>query len=66
MDWIGPLPGDLDYHEIEWMGDMPIPPERWPYGPPDFHEGACGLHAGGRFCDCKASDASDTEWGYCG
>lgn len=39
--------------------------EAWPYGPPDFHEDVCLLHGNGGlgFCDCKASDASDTEWG---
>lgn len=37
----------------------------WPYGPSDFHEDVCRLqiHRGRGFCDCKASDASDTEWG---
>ena len=37
----------------------------WPYGPPEFHEDCCRLHRhdGVGFCDCKASDASDVEWG---
>lgn len=37
----------------------------WPYGPPDHHEECCLLHetGGNGYCDCKASDASDTEWG---
>lgn len=39
------------------------PPPTWPYGPPGFHEDCCLLHEGGAYCDCKASDASDTEWG---
>ena len=40
---------------------------RWPYGQPDFHEECCQLHDfdGVGECDCKASDASDTEWGIC-
>lgn len=35
----------------------------WPYGPPDFHQECCVLHAGHTYCDCAASDASDVEWG---
>jgi hypothetical protein len=37
--------------------------EPWPYGPPGFHEAVCLLHKGGRYCDCKASDASDDDFG---
>jgi hypothetical protein len=36
---------------------------QWPYGPPDHHEECCLLHKGGGYCDCKASDASDSEFG---
>lgn len=41
----------------------PVPPERWPYGPPSHHEDCCRLHDRGLYCDCKASDASDAEYG---
>jgi hypothetical protein len=34
-----------------------------PYGPPDHHESCCSFLKGDLFCDCKASDASDTEHG---
>lgn len=44
-----------------WRGALPIPPERWPYGPPEVHEDSCHLHENGRFCDCAASDASTEE-----
>lgn len=37
--------------------------ERWPCGPPHFHEPICRLHEQAGFCDCKASDASDELWG---
>ena len=39
--------------------------ESWPYGPAEFHEECCLLHEtqGVGFCDCKASDSSDGEWG---
>jgi hypothetical protein len=42
-------------------------PPRWPYGPASFHQPCCRLHAaaGAGYCDCAASDASDTEWGRC-
>jgi hypothetical protein len=37
----------------------------WPYGPPEKHEPCCRLHenSGRGYCDCKASDASDTDCG---
>lgn len=56
--WTGPAEWEIDsrYH---WIAPLPIPPERWPYGPPSAHEACCLLHHGGRFCDCAASDASD-------
>ena len=42
----------------------PVPPERWPFGPPSTHEACCLLHTGGLYCDCKASDNdSDEDWG---
>lgn len=37
--------------------------ELWPYGPASHHEAVCVLFEGATYCDCKASDASDTEWG---
>jgi hypothetical protein len=45
-----------------------VPPERWPYGPPDAHETGCNLfphpgNEGGLFCDCAASAADDVENG---
>lgn len=58
--WTGPLASDLT------PGNTlrePVPPERWPYGPPDFHETCCILHRRGLFCDCKASAADDDQWG---
>lgn len=37
----------------------------WPYGPPAFHEPVCLLmeQNGHGYCDCKASDSEDEEWG---
>lgn len=43
--------------------EVPLPPERWPYGPPDAHQSCCLLYEGGRYCDCAASAADDLEWG---
>lgn len=37
--------------------------ERWPYGPPGFHEPCCLLHERPGYCDCKASDSEDVLWG---
>lgn len=61
MRWTGPRESDLrpGGHELV----APAPPERWPYGPPSFHEAGCSLHARGLFCDCAASAADDDEWG---
>lgn len=61
IDWTGPLESDLAADGTTLL--TAVPPERWPFGPPDFHEEVCGLRTGGLFCDCKASDASDEEWG---
>ena len=41
----------------------PIDGDSWPFGPPSFHETCCKLHLGAVYCDCKASDASDVEYG---
>lgn len=53
--WTGPREG-----EIDGLGRLraPVPPDRWPYGPPEVHEDCCYLHRDGLFCDCGASDAS--------
>jgi len=66
--WTGPHESDLKPDGTSLRG--PVPPERWPYGPPNYHETCCRLYRmsdqsfeGGLYCDCKASDASDTEYG---
>jgi len=53
--WTGPKEGEVDN-----TGSLkyPVPPERWPYGPPEAHEDCCNLIEGGLFCDCAASDSS--------
>lgn len=40
-----------------------LPEKEWPYGPPSHHETCCMLFEGATDCDCKASDASDNEYG---
>lgn len=64
MTWTGPIDGD-ETHEGSGELRTPVPPERWPYGPPDHHETVCVLHEGGLYCDCLASDQSDdgADWG---
>lgn len=54
--WTGPDDGDVqaDGQTLK----VPVPGDRWPYGPPEAHEDACGLHNEGLFCDCAASDGS--------
>jgi hypothetical protein len=66
--WHGPNESDLKTDGVSLVG--PVPDERWPYGPPSYHETCCRLHrmrdqsrTGGLYCDCKASEASDTEFG---
>lgn len=54
--WTGPRETDLRADGVTLI--RPVPPDRWPYGPPEAHEDCCVLHSGGLFCDCKASDAS--------
>lgn len=61
VPWTGPRDEDLDASGIKLR--HPVPPERWPYGKPEHHETCCKLHTGGLFCDCKASDNSDDEYG---
>lgn len=60
VEWTGPLLSDC----LE-NGDLkhPVPPERWPYGPPAWHQACCLLFEGATFCDCRASDAEDLEYG---
>lgn len=59
--WTGPRPEDLrpDGYRLR----APVPPERWPYGPPSWHQACCRLHARGLYCDCEASAADDDVWG---
>lgn len=52
--WTGPLPSDLQAGRGATLKE-PVPPERWPYGPPEYHGVGCILHRGGLFCDCLAS-----------
>lgn len=60
MYWTGPREDEIDA-----AGNLrePVPPERWPYGPPDQHEKCCNLHSDGLYCDCAASAADDYEHG---
>jgi hypothetical protein len=53
LRWTGPSADDLERNGVTLKA--PVPPERWPYGPPGDHEGCCGLREGGLFCDCAAS-----------
>lgn len=57
LAWTGPREGDLDKSGDRLI--QPVPPARWPYGPPTAHEECCFLHEGGIYCDCEASDAED-------
>lgn len=57
MRWTGPFDTDLNPDGTIKPGG--VPPERWPYGPPEAHEPCCILWDGGSYCDCAASDASD-------
>lgn len=55
--WTGPRETDLE--PGGWKLIRPVPPERWPFGPPEEHDRCCNLHGGGLFCDCGASAADD-------
>lgn len=55
--WTGPRDDDWE-NGSQMKLKAPVPPERWPYGPPTAHEDICTLHEGGLFCDCAASDGS--------
>lgn len=59
--WTGPRATDYAADGVSLR--RVVPTNRWPFGPPSFHEACCKLHVGGLFCDCKASDASDEEYG---
>lgn len=61
VSWTGPRREDLFPDGVTLV--RPVPPERWPYGPPEFHEDCCILRKDGLYCDCKASDAGDIEYG---
>jgi len=63
MTWTGPLEGDLVTGEEDVLRS-PVPPERWPYGPPHYHQECCILFEGGLYCDCLASDQSDDGTDY--
>lgn len=60
-DWMGPEEGDLlpDGSTLRHR----VSPERWPHGPPDYHEACCLLFTGGLFCDCAASAADGLDHG---
>jgi hypothetical protein len=40
-----------------------LPDDEWPYGAPEFHESCCALFKDSDYCDCKASDGDEPEWG---
>ena len=59
MRWTGPLPGDTEADGVtlkQW-----VPPNRWPYGPPEDHQECCNLHEGGLYCDCDLSAEEDGD-----
>lgn len=60
MRWTGPRDSDFESFCYEKLR-APVPPERWPYGPPDAHEECCILHEGGLYCDCAASAADEED-----
>ena len=57
--WTGPLPQDWA-PGAEYRLCAPVPPARWPFGPPSDHQECCSLHRSGLFCDCTASDEEET------
>lgn len=66
LNWTGPLDDDLaDGIEDGATLRHPVPEVRWPYGPPSAHEDGCRLFGLNEplYCDCKASDASDPDYG---
>ncbi len=58
MLWTGPLETDLAADGTTLL--HVVPPERWPWGRPEYHEDSCLLHEGKLYCDCLASSA-ETE-----
>lgn len=57
LRWTGPR--DDDYQIPGGSQLKPnLPPERWPYGPPSWHQACCNMFTQGQFCDCEASDGS--------
>lgn len=53
-EWTGPRPADWDDTGSFRLAD-PVPPERWPWGPPELHQTGCRLWSGGLYCDCACS-----------
>ena len=65
--WTGPREGETAPSGMLYGR---VPGERWPYGPPSFHQSGCNLFPrrgspGGLFCDCAASAADGVENGAC-
>lgn len=58
--YTGPRDEDIDASG-NWIGPMPIPPERFPWCALEEHQECCTLREGGRFCDCVASDPSEGD-----
>lgn len=52
--WTGPLTADLRADGSTLVAA--VPPERWPYGPPEAHDPLCYLSQGGLYCDCAADE----------
>lgn len=60
MIWTGPWDSDWESQQ-QLRLRAPVPPERWPCGPPAAHEDGCNLFAragedAGLYCDCVAND----------
>ena len=55
-DWIGWTGSQLDSYQ-----KGPIPPNKWPYGPPSAHQDCCLLFSGATYCDCDASAATGED-----
>ena len=58
--WTGPLSTDWECPVTEKVKPG-TPWQRWPYGPPYFHQVCCSLHHGYGYCDCTASDQGEEE-----
>lgn len=57
LRWTGPLPEDWEPGGGLRLR-LPVPEERWPFGPAEDHGPGCALREGGTFCDCCGSVAS--------